>query len=154
VTEQLLEQLSAMDSAQEEGRPPVDVATPAHNPFSETFDSEEIVLDQYATFESLLLAEAPRVENRTDTAFAQQLQQLETVETPVASPQSNVLVDKVRDKVEIETEEASTTAFHTDEPGDVLVIEEDDQPQTTIVEGQKFRQLFSSLETEGECCFN
>ena len=153
VTEQLLEQLHVLDSAEQVVEmSEVEIVSPvvspeasqtnvegaARNPFNETFDSEEIVLDRYSTFESLLLAEAPRVVNCTDTSFAQQLQQLEAIEapTPVATPQPSIV------------------AVVTDEPSDLLIIEENDSPQTTIVEGQKFRQLFSSLEAGNtEPCF-
>ncbi len=153
VTEQLLEQLHVLDTAEQvvdtaeieivspvvsAVASPANVVGAARNPFSETFDSEEIVLDQYSTFESLLLAEAPRVVNCTDTSFAQQLQQFEAYEAPapVATPQPSV------------------AAIVADEPGDLLIIEDNDSPQTTIVEGQKFRQLFSSLETgDVEPCF-
>ncbi len=153
VTEQLLEQLHVMDSekveidveidstAIDEGA--IDEGT-TRNPFSETFDSEEIVLDRYSTFESLLLAEAPRVTNCTDTSFAGQLQQLEAEEAPIADSQPSATSN---------TEEHATTAFISEELGDVLIIEGNDQPQTTVVEGQKFRQLFSSLESGGESCF-
>ncbi len=138
VTEQLLEQLHVMDST-------ANVEEAARNPFSETFDSEEIVLDRYSTFESLLLAEAPRVVNSTDTHFAQQLQQLEVVEVAEF------------ENCSVSTEESPTAAFSTpkfpEALGDVLIIEENDQPQTTVVEGQKFRQLFSSLETGDKPCF-
>ena len=40
------------------------------------------------------------------------------------------------------------------EPGEVLVIEDFDHGGATIVNGQKFRQLFSSLEAaDGKPCF-
>jgi len=143
VTEQLLEQLHVMDAAdfqEDSTESTVDTAKTVRNPFGETFDSEEIVLDRYSTFESLLLAEAPRVTNGSDTSFAGQLQQLEVVETPIADPQPGGTVD---------TEEPATTAFIHEEVGDILIIEENSQPQTSVVEGQKFRQLFSSLESGG-----
>ncbi|NOZ41130.1 MAG: AAA family ATPase [Planctomycetes bacterium] len=149
VTEQLLEQLHVMEVAKSEA--PVEndsapiVEGASRNPFSETFDSEEIVLDRYSTFESLLLAEAPRVTNGTDCSFAGQLQQLEADEAPIADSQLGATRD---------TEEPSTTAFISEELGEVLIIEESEQPQTTLVEGQKFRQLFSSLESgDIEPCF-
>jgi len=144
-TEQLLEQLNAMDSEQAEPTPSDTAAmTSARNPFAEAFDSEEIVLDRYSTFESLLLAEAPRVANSTDTAFAQQLQQLEAIETPIAENSPSVIV---------ETTGAFPQVNPVVEVGEVLVIEDCEQPSTTIVNGQKFRQLFSSLETGGNPCF-
>ncbi len=144
VTEQLLEQLQVMDTVEVVSSSVADVEDTTKNPFIEAFDSEEVVLDRYSTFESLLLAEAPRVANRTDTAFAQQLQELEAIETP-----GSVLLSNDSD----EPEDSATTAFKSNDPGDVLVIEDSDQPQTTVVNGQKFRQLFSSLETGDEPCF-
>ena len=170
VTEQLLEQLHIMDSAeqlletaeveivetpQHQPQPQqhlrAEPEEPARNPFSETFESEEIVLDQYSTFESLLLAEAPRVVNGSDTSFAEQLQQLESVE--ILSP--NLAAASVADPApDSEPDSEPIVLVDLDEPSDVLIIEENDTPGTTIVEGQKFRQLFSSLEAENtEPCF-
>jgi hypothetical protein len=34
-------------------------------------------------------------------------------------------------------------------PGDVLVVEAEDQPTATIVPGRQFRRLFSALEAAG-----
>jgi len=142
VTEQLLEQLHVTDSATVEIEIPDDSTAEkegvAKNPFRETFDSEEIVLDRYSTFDGLLLAEAPRVDNRTDTTFAQQLQQLEILETSKSALEPNAT-----------DEQEETSACLPEEFGDVLIIEENERPETTVVEGKKFRQLFSSLETGG-----
>ncbi|MGI9427083.1 MAG: ExeA family protein [Bythopirellula sp.] len=148
VTEQLLQQLNDMDGDKndmdgdkEETAPdPVPTET-TRNPFDEPFESEEIVLDQYSTFESLLLAEAPRVVNRTDTAFAQQLQQLEVTETVFSTTED--LADQPET---VAVDAAEPTTADLSNYGDVLVIEDNAQPQTTVVEGQQFRQLFSSLE--------
>lgn len=165
VTEQLLDQLHVMDAAECETSSAAKDEEAARNPFSETFDSEEIVLDQYSTFESLLLAEAPRVTNCSDTSFAGQLQQLEALETPAAeipvaetpiaeTPVAETPAADPQPSETADTEGPATTAFISGDLGDVLVIEENNQPQTTIVEGQKFRQLFSSLEAGGnESCF-
>jgi hypothetical protein len=141
VTEQLLQQLNDMDA---ENDPPLEESAPpeiTRNPFDEPFESEEIVLDQYSTFESLLLAEAPRVVNRTDTAFAQQLQQMEITETVVAT--TEVLT----------TNPETLTVADGPEPaavsrcGEVLIIDDNLESQPAVVEGQQFRQLFSSLES-------
>jgi len=165
VTEQLLDQLHVMNAVEYETGSAAKVEEATRNPFSETFDSEEIVLDRYSTFESLLLAEAPRVTNGSDTSFAGQLQQLEALETPAAETpvaknpvvKTPVVKNSVADPQPSETadtQEPATTAFLSNGLGDVLVIEENNPPQTTIVEGQKFRQLFSSLESGGnEPCF-
>ena len=160
VTEQLLVQLHEMDatnvvtdSTANHSTANLDAA--AKNPFSEEFDSEEIVLDRYSAFESLLLAEAPRVANCSDTTFAQQLQQLETIEIATVAPLSKLSAeaDFMRDSIAGSTEDIEETILD-EEPSDVLIIEENAVPQAAVVEGQKFRQLFSSLESaSGEPCF-
>jgi len=157
VAQHLLQQLSDIDSAQMEPDTTETAAdAAARNPFAEAFDSEEIILDRYSTFESLLLAEAPRAANRTDTAFGQQLQQFEATDTPTAENSPGVITDSARPgNFLIAVEEPSDSTFTPsdttlDEIGDVLVIEECEQPETEIVNGQKFRQLFSSLETSGD----
>jgi len=138
------------------------VAPGTKNPFAETFESEEIVLDRYSTFESLLLAEAPRVTNRADASFSQQLQEFEAFEmtcsTPatVATSDVNDVGDDKRDVIMDASQEAESEAsIEWAEPrretaelgtGDVLVIEDNEAPTAEIVNGPKFRQLFSSLE--------
>jgi len=131
-TEQLLEQLS--DTELDE---PV-VAPTAHNPFAEVFDSEETISDNYGRFESQLLKAAPQVINRTDTAFAQQLRELEVAPAVAASNCSEdrgpLLIDAVDDS-------------SGEEIGDVLIIDDSDRPTTQVVPGDRYRQLFSSLES-------
>ena len=163
VTDEVLEQLNVMNADE-----PVDAPT-ARNPFNEVFDSEEIVLDRYSAFESLLLAEAPRVMNQTDTEFSEQLQQFEAqpiAATPVAieltTPVEPVVVEVNPTEAPIDaaftTEHQVTPLLATQpapaDPGEVLILEESEAPQTSVVSGQKFRQLFSSLEAGGsEPCF-
>ena len=155
VTEQLLVQLHEMDATHVVAHSTANLDAAAKNPFSEKFDSEEIVLDRYSAFESLLLAEAPRVANCSDSTFAQQLQQLETIEIAAISPLSKVSTDAnaIKGSIAGSTEDIEETILD-EEPSDVLIIEENDAPQAAVVEGQKFRQLFSSLESaNGEPCF-
>lgn len=136
-TEQLLEQLS--DTELDE---PV-VAPAAHNPFAEAFDSEETISDDYGRFESQLLKTAPQVINRTDTAFAQQLKQLEVAPTVVDSDDSQsspLLIDTTND--DPPSEECSDVLV-----SDVLIIDDSDRPTTEVVPGDRYRQLFSSLES-------
>ena len=159
VTEQLLDQLSIIDTE------PAEKATglpSARNPFAETFESEEMVLDRYSSFENLLLAEAPKVENQCDTGFARQLQQYETPDEisvdpqPIEAPKtdtSEIPDPKSTDSKSIDTLGEEPTAVvlghaaSRSELGEMLVIEESEPPATTIVAGQKYRQLFSSLES-------
>ena len=88
-TEQLLDQIEELDSASDVSKvdgPKVEAepAEPvAYDPFQEEFGSEEIVLDQYLAFECELLATAPRVINRLDTAFACQLRDLAIQDHPI-----------------------------------------------------------------------
>jgi len=163
-TEQLLDQLSAMDVGSSKAETPkIPLATPARNPFAETFDSEEVVLDQYAAFESLLLAEAPKVQNRSDTSFSQQLQQMETSPNPpaVETEFGNSIVIEPVDTPAVADPLAALACTNSEpteiEPystDDVLVVEDSRQSEAEVVSGQNFRQLFSSLETtNGEPCF-
>lgn len=153
VTEQLLEQLDHIDSA-----PQVPGKLPSSNPFAEQFESEEVVLDRYSTFESLLLAEAPRVANQADTSFSQQLQQFETFATALPQHEQLPIVEMIEP---VKAEPAATGANKpapaaTEEsvdPGEILVIEDSKPGETSVVSGQRFRQLFSSLEnaTSSSC---
>lgn len=159
-TEDLLHQLHAMDTPQAESEDGEGGAVaPARNPFDETFESEEVVLDRYSVFESLLLAEAPRVANSSDSAFAQQLQHFEAVATPSVeqTPSSLVETSCPDDLLVIDEAPNDRTISANDlveQPGEVLLIEDSVQPATEIVNGQKFRQLFSSLENaSGGSCF-
>ena len=159
-TEQLLDQLSAMDCGLAKIETLEDsTAAPARNPFAETFDSEEVVLDQYATFESMLLAEAPKVLNQTDASFSQQLQQLEVLEAPLLAETSIVTAPEetlamASEPVPLTCSNPEPTEIEPYATDDVLVIEEPGQQAAEVVSGQNFRQLFSSLETaNGEPCF-
>ncbi|MEM8946137.1 MAG: ATP-binding protein [Planctomycetota bacterium] len=149
LTEQLLDELHITDTS----APQTITDSAARNPFAESFDSEEILLDRYSAFESVLLDEAPRVINSNDTSFSTQLQQLETHDGPstqVTLPQLTELVGgcTVCDTCNAEPDVAAV------EPGELLVIEDDISNDTAVVSGQKFRQLFSSLESStGSSCF-
>ncbi len=168
-TEQLLAQLHEMDAAEGKSEITTSVEIAARNPFAENFESEELVLDRYATFESLLLAEAPKVVNHTDATFADQLKELEITDTPASLPQ---LGDHEHTNAQSQSQDLRETELPTfseypgaeslslcsdeataatmpEEPGEVLLIEDNERPQTSIVQGQKFRQLFSRLE-QGE----
>jgi type II secretory pathway predicted ATPase ExeA len=119
----------------------------ARNPFAEDFASEEVVFDQYLQFEEQVLAAAPKVINRLDTVFAQQLKMCEieptpvVVEAPVGPNQCDAHAVKSEPKVAV--------AQMADEPedfGDVLVVDDERSIGPAIVSGRNFRQLFSSLE--------
>ncbi len=174
-TEQLLEQIEKLDStsdvsqegvSQEETAP---VAPAAYDPFQEAFGSEEVVLDQYLAFECELLATAPRVINRLDTAFAYQLGEFAiqdvstdstgtteattttmTTDAPTSSEFNPLEVDD--SDTELDPEEGVETLAvdsHAErDPGDVLVIEEEGCAHVQLVPGRQFRQLFSSLQSQ------
>jgi len=77
-TEELIDQFEQL-----EGLPPqvvkLETEEPeTRNPFAEDFDNEEVVIDQYVSFESQLLATAQQVSNRTDSIFSQQLKSFES----------------------------------------------------------------------------
>jgi len=166
-TQQLLDQLGQLDSADVNFEPEIALALPqAHNPFDESFDSEEVLFDQYSSFESQLLASAPRVINRTDTAFAQQLRQCEeTVDLSVvnASPQlADAQPERTSDLGVAATFQPSIESSPAEDEDHVqvalqprtsnnssavLLVEDEGRPNATIVPGQQFRRLFSSLES-------
>ncbi|MCH7751775.1 MAG: hypothetical protein IH898_06420, partial [Planctomycetes bacterium] len=171
-----LEQIEKLDStsgpsrgdiSQEEPAPVAPAAPAAYDPFQEAFGSEEIVLDQYLEFECELLATAPRVINRLDTAFAYQLRDFaiqdvstdsigtasstSTTTDALTSPDFNPL-EVAGSDTEIDPEEgveilAADSPAERD-PGDVLVIEEEGRAHVNLVAGRQFRQLFSSLQSQ------
>lgn len=119
----------------------------ARNPFAEDFVSEEVVFDQYLQFEDQMLATAPKVINRLDTVFAQQLKMCEVdAETTVIEPA--VSASHI-ETVAIKQEPVVAVAQFAEEPevfGDVLIVEDEHSAGPAIVSGRSFRQLFSSLE--------
>ncbi len=123
----------------------------AKNPFDEDFASEEVVFDQYMKFEDQMLAFAPRVINRLDTAFAQELKMCEIAVAPaqeettrhepanrleqMAIPVESMTVKK------IEPAESPTVGY-----GDLLIVEDEHPRGPAVVSSRNFRQLFSNLE--------
>ncbi len=152
VTEDLIKQLNDIESRKLDSTKVEAPVESMRNPFLESFESEEVVLDRYSAFESLLLAEAPRVVNQRDMSFSQQLHQLETPPMPVTRFERDPVLD-IRDSEPLciveEDSSASVdmTAAPLESEREVLVIEETEASETTVVSGQKFRQLFSSLES-------
>jgi type II secretory pathway predicted ATPase ExeA len=119
----------------------------ARNPFAEDFASEEVVFDQYLQFEEQMLASAPKVINRIDTVFAQQLKMCELEAAPMAMESPEVA--NCIEAVTIIPEPTVSVAQISDEPedfGDVLIVEDERSVGPSIVSGRSFRQLFSSLE--------
>jgi hypothetical protein len=118
----------------------------AKNPFDEDFASEEVVFDQYLQFEEQMLASAPRVINRLDTAFAQQIQMCE-VESAIATHELSQPVNRIEQVVcEPETVAVTQVEEETEDFGDILIVEDERSLGPAIVSGRNFRQLFSSLE--------
>jgi hypothetical protein len=155
-TEHLLEQIEQLDStsdvsqedvSQEETAP---VAPAAYDPFQEAFGSEEVVLDQYLAFECELLATAPRVINRLDTAFAYQLGEFAIQD--VSTDSTGTAASTTTTTTELDPEEGVETLAadsHAErDPGEVLVIEEEGRAHVNLVAGRQFRQLFSSLQSQ------
>jgi type II secretory pathway predicted ATPase ExeA len=127
------------------------VAPVAKNPFAEDFASEEMVFDQYFQFEDQMLSLAPRVINRLDTAFAQQLKECEiefvATQEPIQKQPARLelprtMVEPAVATIVAEPEFADPTINY----GDVLVVEEDRPTAAAIVPSRNFRQLFSNLE--------
>lgn len=127
----------------------------ARNPFEEDFASEEVVFDQYMGFEDQMLAVAPKVINRIDTAFAQQLKMCEL------QAESEALLAPVKvepatrlEQVALNAEPISFAQMEEEveaaDFGDVLIVEDERTTGPTIVSSRNFRQLFSSLEASNK----
>ncbi len=178
VTEKLLRELSEMGqfTPTEQSTPSVpEVATPptAHNPFEEAFASEEVLLDQYASFEGQLLAKAQPVFNRQDIQFSQELGRCEmghcevgscdsshgeadasavaVLATPTVKSEEPQLATFSPDgmKAEETIEEVKPQRAHVESRGNVLVVEPNKSNSATVIQGKQFRQLFSQLEYGG-----
>ena len=122
----------------------------ARNPFDEDFASEEVVFDQYLQFEDQMLATAPRVINRLDTAFAQQLKMCEIETAPVVDeiiPSEPInRIERLAIKAQPAVDSQLTEEVETADFGDILIVEDERPMSATIVSSRNFRQLFSSLE--------
>ncbi len=156
-TAQLLEQIEELDSANDAPQAETPQAAPvAYDPFQEAFGSEEIVLDQYLAFECELLATAPRVINRLDTAFACQLRDLVVEDAPIdLTGVADVIETQQDEEFDTELESSEDVEMHlaTDshaelDPGELLVIEDEGRPDVHLVPGRQFRQLFSTLQSQ------
>ncbi len=139
----------------------------AHDPFAEQFGQEEVVADRYVEFESALLASAPQVINRLDTAFAGELKDIASsylaeaetgqsrVETTFSS--ESIHSDSIQfDEFDTELDPEEDLQEQVDQavlpttPGDLLIVEDERPSRAELVEGTNFRQLFSSLEARQE----
>ncbi|NOY30200.1 MAG: AAA family ATPase [Planctomycetes bacterium] len=151
-TEQLVEQLHELETAGSVAIPPL-----SQNPFAESFDSEEVVLDRYLEFEDQLLATAQRVLNQVDTTFAQQLSHCEVNdcemgETALTCETTTTQLEEIAPLVcdslseEPVAEEPLVCESELSELGELLVIEDlGHSAEVKVVPGSKYRQLFSSL---------
>jgi type II secretory pathway predicted ATPase ExeA len=128
VTEKLLQDLSDIQSEpfmeSVDGTPPE-----AYNPFEESFTTEEVVFDQYASFQAQLLSTTSRVVNHQDRQFASELEccELNSNTVAVTPPLEQTLATELR---------AQSTMHRPD--GDHSAL---------LVQGRQFRQLFSQLES-------
>jgi hypothetical protein len=151
-TEEVLDQFADLDTSAKAYAAPT-----AKNPFAEDFASEEVVFDRYLKFEDQMLSIAPRVINRLDTAFAQQLKQCEVaLESAAVEPVVRQEPVNRLERLAIKTEpmisvKAEPEVIEIEEPaiayGDVLIVEDERPAAVAIVPSRNFRQLFSSLET-------
>lgn len=144
-TDEIVDQFQNLDTTANAYAAPL-----ARNPFHEDFASEEVVFDQYLKFEDQMLATAPRVINRLDTAFAQQLKLCEIAVAPVAekivSTEPVNRIERLAIKIEpvaVVQVAVETQAAHF---GDILIVEDERPMSATVVSSRNFRQLFSNLE--------
>jgi hypothetical protein len=133
----------------------------AGNPFEESFEEEEIVLDPYAAFETEMLRSAPQVINRLDRAFAGELhrcvQRAAGVKpkaiVPATAPEMNMPTSEDLGghgtQVAVATMATMTIpALRADAAPtpDLLVVEDDEEAVAAVIPGKQFRRLFSRLE--------
>lgn len=161
--DQLLQQFTGLEVANRAPEQKLERVA-SRNPFQESFQSEEVVIDQYLDFETNVLTTAPRVINRLDTAFAQQLKNCEKPATVIQSKPKPELLKSDEDELELaildeepelglDLEEPLSMTSSRNEaaanitPGEILVIEDEVTSGPTVVSSKRFRQLFSSLET-------
>ncbi|MDZ4659096.1 MAG: ATP-binding protein [Bythopirellula sp.] len=150
-TDVIVEQFQNLDTTARAYTAPL-----ARNPFAEDFASEEVVFDRYLEFEDQMLAHAPRVINRLDTAFAQQLKMCEIAAAPVAektvAPEPANRLERMAIKIEpaviaqVAEETEESAEIHPAGFGDILIVEDERPMSATIVSSRNFRQLFSNLE--------
>ncbi len=130
------------------------------NPFAEDFELEEPVVDRYQEFEAALLARAPRVVNRLDSVFSEQLHTCEgdlrvksaasaeaiTQEPPSEQQPIPHVLENLGSTQVIEFEALNPLENVTLTPGDILIVEDDESRGPEIVPSRNYRRLFSSLE--------
>jgi type II secretory pathway predicted ATPase ExeA len=150
----------------------------AENPFDESFDEEEIVVDPYAAFEAEMLRAAPHVVNRLDRAFAGELhrcvQRAATVPpraklaeewpdrssaaAPLAKPAMTATAISAAEDREVDAPFAVQSTYRdivmqlpaeSASSRELLVIEDDEETTASVVPGKQFRRLFSRLEAGG-----
>jgi type II secretory pathway predicted ATPase ExeA len=106
------------------GEPAAAVTTSAHevrNPFAETFENEEVVLDTFAAWDDLFRHELPRVTNRRDPGFAALVQAAMNT-SPAAAPRAEpgperlALAPKGGDRIENESEWSPDVESHGANP--------------------------------------
>ena len=146
----------------------------AKNPFDESFDIEEVMLDQYAAFEGRLLRNAPRVFNQIDLQLARELERCETRGQMSTTAQNTEQLlapfprdEKPQSKPSGQPSPAAPTNGKTAQPGlatsvtiagngatarptspsSVLVVEDERPASEQVVQKGQFRHLFSRLES-------
>jgi hypothetical protein len=143
-----------------------DEPTPAAgNPFEESFEEVEIVLDPYAAFETEMLRSAPQVINRLDRAFAGELhrcvQRVAGVKPkPVVAataPEANMPTSEdlrghgTQQAAAVATMAMPALRADAAPTPDLLVIEDDEEAVAAVIPGKQFRRLFSRLEAATSC---
>ena len=127
-TEKLLQNLDEFH-VQPIVEPVANIPPEATNPFEESFATEELIIDQYASFASQLLSSAACVVNHQDRQFANELQRCE-----LGATQPHTIV--------------AGNSVHQQMVGQ----QRDFQPSTSdrpplLVQGHQFRKVFSQFES-------
>lgn len=142
----------------------VSIPLAARDPFAEVFSEEEVLLDRYTKLETVLLASAPAVVNRLDTAFAGDLQECVAAEIAEEAIVEDAAEPAIEETIRLETaflDESDTeldpeedelpasveTPVMYESVGDLLIVEDERLARAEVVTGRRFRQLFSSLES-------
>jgi len=116
------------------------------SPFAESFDDEEVVIDQYAALEQSVFDQRPQVAARVDTMTQYLLRQ-------AAAPPERPNLSLAGAAVETGTPEPGAVAPAAvdtlPEDCDLIIVEDDreehDEPAVTPVRPQEYRQLFAKL---------
>jgi hypothetical protein len=125
--------------------PSADRNPATNDPFAESFQDEEVVLDRYASLEAAFHGNTPRVRNRRETSWSQLLLDADQ------KPNGSFSLEEYREPIPLELIEecrADECPLTPTSDSEVLQIEEDLPERSKAnrhVKRTDYRQLFASL---------